>query len=86
MAAVVELDYRSSGNLDVTLFWDPDDGSVVVQVIDWATQEDFSLSVAPGKALDAFTHPYAYAEGSSGVDERPLRSVSVAAGGPSRPR
>jgi hypothetical protein len=86
MAAVVELDYRSSGNIDVTLFWDPDDGSVVVQVIDWATQEDFSVSVEPGKARDAFTHPYAYAEGSIGVDERPLRPVSVAGGAPSRPR
>jgi hypothetical protein len=86
MAAVVEIDYRSSGNLDVTLFWDPEDGSVVVQVIDWATQEDFSLSVDPAKALDAFTHPYAYAESWAGVEQHPRRPVSVAADGPRRSR
>jgi hypothetical protein len=80
MAAVVEIDYRSSGNLDVTLFWDPDDGSVVVQVIDWATQEDFSLSVDPAKALDAFMHPYAYAETSSGLDERRSERARLAPG------
>jgi hypothetical protein len=86
MAAVVELDYRSNGNLDVTLFWDPEDGSVVVQVVDWATQEDFSLSVDPAKALDAFTHPFAYAEGASGLDELAPRPVPVGAPGSRRPR
>jgi hypothetical protein len=80
MAAVVELDFRSSCNVDVTLFWDPEDGSVVVQVIDWATQEDFTLSVAPAKALDAFTHPYAYADAVLGRGERAL-AVSSAADG-----
>jgi hypothetical protein len=79
MAAVVEIDYRSSGNIDVTLFWDPDDGSVLVQVIDWATQEDFSVPVNPAKALDAFMHPYAYAEGSCGLDESRRGRAQLAA-------
>jgi hypothetical protein len=78
MAAAVELDFRSSGNVDVTLFWDPEDGSVVVQVIDWATQEDFTLSAEPAKALDVFTHPYAYAYAGPmiGGDDRALEAVA----------
>jgi len=55
-----ELAQRSSNGIDVTLSWNPVDGSVVVTVDDSAGAS-FELTVAPERALDAFNHPYAYA-------------------------
>lgn len=58
---ILELDHRSSGSLDVSLFWNRETNGLFVQVIDWADEDDFSVPVAPASALQAFHHPYAYA-------------------------
>lgn len=61
-----ELDRRTTNGLDVRLLWRSGTNEVFVEVNDERTAVAFTLAVAPDEALDAFTHPYAYA--SSGVD------------------
>ena len=60
---VVELDHRSSGSLDVSLFWNRTTNAVVLQVIDWAGDDDFVTAVDPATAMQAFRHPFAYSAG-----------------------
>jgi hypothetical protein len=57
---VVELDHRTSGAVEVSLFWNRRSNAVFVQVIDWADDDDFSIPVAAADALDAYRHPFAY--------------------------
>ena len=56
-----ELAQRLSGTVEVVLLWYPDSDRVEVAVRDRATGSGFDIRVAPGSALDAFHHPYAYA-------------------------
>jgi hypothetical protein len=56
-----ELARRLSGGDEILLLWNPRDGHVEVSVRDVATGIGFDLEVAPGNALDAFHHPFAYA-------------------------
>jgi len=56
-----ELANRVSNGIEVTLFWGPSNGEVVVEVIDHASDHGFELAVPSERALDAFHHPYAYA-------------------------
>jgi hypothetical protein len=56
-----ELANRVSNGIEVTLFWGPSNGEVVVEVIDHASNHGFELAVPSECALDAFHHPYAYA-------------------------
>lgn len=56
-----ELARRLSGADEILLLWNPRDGHVEVSVRDVATGVGFDLEVAPGNALDAFHHPFAYA-------------------------
>jgi hypothetical protein len=56
-----ELARRLSGGDEILLLWNPRDGHVEVSVRDVATGIGFDLEVAPGNALDAFQHPFAYA-------------------------
>lgn len=56
-----ELARRLSGADEILLLWNPRDGHVEVSVRDVATGVGFDLDVAPGNALDAFHHPFAYA-------------------------
>ena len=49
-----ELAQRLSGGDEILLLWNPRDGH---------------LEVAPGSALDAFHHPYAYAPLLGGHDD-----------------
>jgi hypothetical protein len=56
-----ELAQRLSGAEEILLLWHPGGSQVEVSVRDVATGIGFSLDVAPGSALDAFRHPYAYA-------------------------
>jgi hypothetical protein len=56
-----ELAQRLSGGDEILLLWDPRDGHVEVSVRDLETGVGINLVVAPGRALDAFHHPYAYA-------------------------
>jgi len=58
---ILELDHRSCGSLDVSLFWNPETNALFVQVIDWGEEDDFSVPVEAASALQAFHHPYAYA-------------------------
>ena len=56
-----ELAQRQTGSVEVRLLWDAESDRVEVSLYDSATEAGFHLDVAPGDALDAFYHPYAYA-------------------------
>jgi hypothetical protein len=56
-----ELAQRLSGTDEVLLLWRPDIDRVELSVSDVTTGEGFHIEVAPGTAMDAFHHPYAYA-------------------------
>jgi hypothetical protein len=75
-APVRELAQRLSGTDEILLLWHPYSERVELFVRDVATGVGAHLEVAPGNAIDAFYHPYAYAAGresaahSRGVVER----------------
>lgn len=56
-----ELAQRLSGTVEVLLLWYPETDQVEVSVRDLGTGVGFEIEVAPGNAIDAFDHPYAYA-------------------------
>jgi hypothetical protein len=56
-----ELAQRLSGTDEVLLLWQPEIDRVELSVHDLATGAGFHIAVAPGNAIDAFHHPYAYA-------------------------
>jgi hypothetical protein len=56
-----ELAQRLNGSDEIQLLWYPQCERVEVSVRDAATGVGFHLKVAPGRALDVFHHPYAYA-------------------------
>jgi hypothetical protein len=58
---VAELDHRTSGSIDVSLFWNRATNALFVQVIDWSTDDDFSIAVTAERATQVFHHPFAYA-------------------------
>jgi hypothetical protein len=60
-AAARELAQRLSGTDEVVLLWHPESERVELSVRDLATGAGFHLEVAPGSAIAAFYHPYAYA-------------------------
>jgi hypothetical protein len=62
-----ELAHRVSNGIEVTLFWGPNTGEVVVEVVDHGAAHAFEVSVPSERALDAFHHPYVYAS-LQGVD------------------
>jgi hypothetical protein len=57
-----ELDHRSSEDIEVTLLWSTRTNRVFVSVLERQTEALFHFEVAPAEALDAFHHPFAYAE------------------------
>jgi len=57
-----ELDHRSSKDIEVTLLWSARTNRVFVLVLERRTEALFHFEVAPAAALDAFHHPYAYAQ------------------------
>jgi hypothetical protein len=57
-----ELARRVSGGLEITLFWDSRDNSTSIDIYDAATDDTISFRVPPGRALDAFHHPFAHLE------------------------
>ena len=63
-----ELARRVSGTDEIVLLWHPEDDRVEVSVRDVTTDATFRFAIAPGSALDAFTHPYAYAAGREAID------------------
>lgn len=58
---VRELAQRQSGTLEVLLLWHAQIDLVELSVRDVATGGGFHTEVAPGRAIDAFYHPYVYA-------------------------
>jgi hypothetical protein len=56
-----ELDHRTTDGIDVRLLWNPSTNGVTVSVLDGRSGELFELAVAAADALDAFHHPFAYA-------------------------
>lgn len=61
MSAPRELAQRLSGKDEVVLLWHPVSDRVELSVRDLETGVGFQIEVAPGSAIDAFHHPYAYA-------------------------
>ena len=57
-----ELDHRSNDGIDVTLLWSPRTNRVWISVADARRDDTFDLDVDPADALDAFHHPYVYAD------------------------
>jgi hypothetical protein len=57
---LLELDHRSFGSVDVSLWWWPQTRTVVLEVVDWEG-EDFAVQIEPALAHDAFLHPFSYA-------------------------
>jgi hypothetical protein len=55
-----ELAQRLSGTDEVLLLWHPESEQVELSVRDVATGAGLQFEVAPGSAIDAFYHPYAY--------------------------
>jgi hypothetical protein len=73
-----ELAQRQSGTLEVLLLWHPQNDVVELSVRDLATGGGFHTEVAPGRAIDAFYHPYVYApetESSDPLDRGEATSV-----------
>ena len=56
-----ELAARESDRIRVLLLWHPDMHAVTVSVEDARIGDRFEMAIAPGRALDAFYHPFAYA-------------------------
>jgi hypothetical protein len=56
-----ELAAREGDGIHVLLLWHPDEDAVTVSVEDAHVGDRFYIAVAPGRALDAFYHPFAYA-------------------------
>ena len=69
-----ELDSRTADGIEVRLLWCQNDGHVTVAVTDTKSGEAFELPVPGGeRALEVFSHPYAYAA------QRERRRVPIAA-------
>jgi hypothetical protein len=60
-AVTRELAQRQSGGVEVLLLWQPHVDRVEVSVRDASTGAELLIEVAPGDAIEAFYHPYAYA-------------------------
>ena len=73
MAPLLEIDHRANCGIDVSLMWDRAADTLYVQVIDWGTDEDYTFAVDRDHALDAFRHPFAYADRLSRHEPAPLR-------------
>ena len=56
-----ELAQRRSGGDEVLLLWHPESDRVELSVRNLATGAGCQIEVAPGDAIDAFYHPFAYA-------------------------
>jgi hypothetical protein len=67
LSTVQELDCRVNDGIEVRLLWESDTGRVFVSVHDSRLDEFFEFDVDPAEALDAFRHPYAYANRNQGT-------------------
>jgi hypothetical protein len=55
-----ELAHRTSGGVEVTLYWSADDNTTSVEVFHAATETTLRFDVPGERALDAFYHPFAH--------------------------
>jgi muconolactone delta-isomerase len=55
-----ELAHRVGNDIDVSLFWRPDDNALLLLLVEVPTGVVFEIPVEPKDAMDAFNHPYAY--------------------------
>jgi len=58
----IELAARRNSGVDVRLLWRREDDVCTVAVNDDVTGEAFEVEVTRERALDAFYHPFAYAD------------------------
>ena len=65
-----ELAQRTSGGIDVHLFWDEPTNRITVGLVDARTDERLEFEIDEQHALDAFNHPYAYAGRRGATTER----------------
>jgi len=56
-----ELARRTNDGIEVALFWSKSSNRVTVAILDTRTEEALEFEVDGNAALDAFSHPYAYA-------------------------
>jgi len=63
-----ELARRQSGTDEIALLWHPEEDRVEVSVRDITTGATLHIEIAPGNAMDAFTHPYAYVASRETLD------------------
>ena len=75
--ALKELAYRNENGLEVTLLWDPRSDQVCVEVIDRLDDSGFRLPIAGHQALDAFHHPYVYAQSYESRCDRVPQTISA---------
>lgn len=73
--ALRELDHRTNDGIDVTLFWNPRTNHVFVVAEDQRTGESFELEVEAADALNAFRHPFAYANNDDDARSVPLERL-----------
>ena len=57
----VDLLHRSSGGVDVTLFWQPEVDALTLRVVDHNAERAIELDVPRDRATYAFHHPFPYA-------------------------
>ncbi len=57
-----ELDHRTGDGIEVRLLWNESTNCVSVALEDRRSGESLHFAVDAADALDAFHHPYAYAE------------------------
>jgi hypothetical protein len=57
----VDLMHRSSGGVDVTLYWQPEVDALTLRVVDHNAERAIELDVARDRATYAFHHPFPYA-------------------------
>ena len=75
-----ELAQRQSGNDEVLLLWYPESERVELSVRDLTTGDVVHVDVAPGNAIDAFYHPFAYLAGHERT-ARVVRPVATSVDG-----
>jgi hypothetical protein len=68
-----ELATRVNGGLEITLFWDRRDNSTSIDIRHATTNETISFRVPPGRALDAFHHPFAHLDNQVEDDLQPAQ-------------
>jgi hypothetical protein len=64
MGGLVDIATRRAGGIEVALFWNRDDESLVVFAYDSMTSEEVAIAVTGDEATEVYLHPFAYAHRS----------------------